>query len=126
MVKELKNIVNKAMNQINRNKINNKIKNETLSNELFNYNNKKIYSKMTFNKSKYYLYDKLYIMLIIILYPLCFCDKLKLNKIIEIEITVKGKEIKIFYQKIITMNYLMKLQLMVLFIIIIMVELYII
>ena len=98
MVKELKNIVNKTMNQINRNKINNKIKNETLSIELFNYNNKKTHSKMTFNKSKYYLYDKLYInnillniMLIIILYPLCFCDKLKLNKIIEIEITVKGK-----------------------------------
>ena len=87
-----------SINQINRNKIIKTIKNETLNNELFKDNNKIDYRRITFEKCKYYLYEKscinhilLNIIPIIILFFLIFCDKLKLNKNIEIEVILKGK-----------------------------------
>ena len=97
MVKELKNINYIIRNQKIKNKNRQKYKNEILNNDLLKENKDKKNNKMYFNKSKYYLIKKSYInnvLLIIIFliffFPICLSNRLKLNKIIEIEITVKG------------------------------------
>ena len=97
MEKELKKVKYIIRNQIIKNKYIKNNKTEILNNELFKENNKKKYNKISFNKSKNYLNKKLYInnilliiFFLIIFFPICLSDRLKLNKIIEIEITIKG------------------------------------
>ena len=87
MVKELTNINYIIRTQtIKNNNIKNN-KNEILNNELFKENNIK---KYCLNKQLYINNVLLIIIFLINFFPLCHSDKLKLNKIIEIEIAIKG------------------------------------